>query len=122
MNKENIFPFMLARIAGISFDEIEKLSSKKLNDTILGIDLEKKNLKRIAESLNNELYALIQSSSSNFQKVLLNIKRDVFNNRDIKENELAFVKEILPLNIEHQISSYSKIKGAISGKTNKYYC
>jgi len=113
MTKLKIFPDMLYRIGGDSFDIIKSLEytvSKKEYTKIKELSSE---LNTSINEINNELYVIISASTDkNLQNKLLNLKRDIFNRRDVKSIDPEIQKKINASLLE-KINLYSGLKDAI---------
>jgi hypothetical protein len=114
MTKLKIFPNMLYRIGGDSFDIIKPLEYTVSREEYNKIKELSAQLDTIIDRINDELYSLISASNDKvIQNKLLNLKRDIFNKRDIKEIDSA-VKDKLDTSVLEKINLYSGLKDKIS--------
>ncbi|MGF1671450.1 MAG: lantibiotic dehydratase [Balneolaceae bacterium] len=100
-----IFPHTLVRIAGSPFDDLEDL---RIQSSIAG-EFYEVNTKRekMKTKINEELYEYIGSlTDTDQQNLLLNLKRDIYNDRVATEKELSGVTGILPKRITDAILEY----------------
>ena len=100
-----IFPHTLVRVAGSSFDDLENL---RIQSTLAEEFFElRKEKEAIKTRINDDLYNYIGSlTDTDRQNLLLNLKRDIYNDRVESEKELAGVTGILPKRILEIILEY----------------
>lgn len=95
----NVFPYTLIRIANGNIKELEKLV---FSDTCTSVSHKmfrlEKDLKQEKENVSERLFQLIkENESSPHIKLLLNLKRDIFNGRFLKvEKSFLQVNECFP--------------------------
>jgi hypothetical protein len=88
---------MLLRVCGGTFNELESLElseSSELLENILDI---KKNIQELRMTLSDAMFEIIQTRNDDpaTQKKLLNIKRDVFNGKNLSEAKVLFLHKHL---------------------------
>ena len=88
-----LFPHMLLRVCGGSFNELESLTLNETKELLEKIHQLKNEIKSLRTSLSDELFNIIQSKNDDppVQKKLLNIKRDVFNGKNLSEAKVEFL-------------------------------
>ena len=102
-----IFPDIIVRIAGGSFDKFQQLAPVELNKLVEIIQIEKQKKTILAEQLNNEIYQLMPSiQCADAQKQILNIKRDVFNGRSLNFSKIESLNQYLTEQIYLQFQEY----------------
>ena len=83
----DIFDFSIVRIAARSLNELFTIEQKSLSNLCADINLLKKNKIAQIEQVCEQLYLEIkQSNNTDNQKKLLNLKRDIYNERYKIEN------------------------------------
>lgn len=107
----NIFPKALVRIGGISFDKIEQMNSielKEYNEHIFDLIIRKEKKK---ETFTRDLLQLIQVTEDHKnQNLLQNFRRDLFNNRVIKESTFKKIEFLLSDDLKQQLTTYLQKK------------
>lgn len=122
-NGIDIFRHILFRIAGESFLVFEhhkpvyqniKITSKKLID----LDAEKKKQK---VDFCDTLFPFIKESENDtVRKVLINLKRDVFNERNISEENKRKINALLTDELREKYNKYNSLIELISEENLKY--
>lgn len=106
--KTKVFEYVFGRKGGVSFDLLQTLETFD-SSNFIAFDKVDALYRIIKEELNISLYNYIgKSQNRNIQNLLLNIKRDVFNNRDIKKYSDSFI--LLDDNITKSIQQYIEIQ------------
>lgn len=108
----NIFPYFILRITGGSFDNIIKLNIIASKNYSNEIEKQLEVFKEIQSSLNNNLYHAIQSAKKENQNYLLNLKRDIYNGKNISsliDRAQEIVTDELKLNLTNYNILYLKI-------------
>jgi len=110
-----VFPHILVRIGGGSFEQIEKLVPAKTKQLAQSILEEKDKCSLLVEDINKTIYQLMPTiTSPEVQKKLLNIKRDVFNKRDVQISKIDAISEHIPELIYSPLLEYIKSMGKIN--------
>jgi hypothetical protein len=103
-----LFPYVLTRYSGGSFYDFENL---KINDSCKLIDQLhqlKIQLRNIKNEISDAIHPLIPSFNEkpDIQKQLINLRRDVFNERAIKDDKIKLATEVLNQEIINNLSEY----------------
>lgn len=81
-----VFPYILIRIGGESIEALGSLNQSDCNKLLIRKALLSKRKEELKYVLCEQLYKEISvATNSNYQKKLLNLKRDIFNFREIKQ-------------------------------------
>jgi hypothetical protein len=84
-----LFPFVLARVAGAPFESLEKNKLKKLNEQTEKLYNLTNGLIELQLSLSEELFSFFNKLNDYEQKkVVLNVKRAIYNGRNIDQKNL----------------------------------
>lgn len=106
-----LFPNVLIRLSGGSMDDIASTNAVKTEEILNKIYSIRTKIDELKEEINNELYSFISSQSdSNIQKGLLNLKRDVYNERDAAPQSYEGVKQHLNKMLDTSIAEFLKLK------------
>ena len=109
-----LFPHILIRISGGAFEQLESLNLKESLRIIDDICKLKKSLAHVKEKISQQLYQIIpQTKDPKIQNLLLNFRRDIFNERDISSGDLDDIITNLPASINIDIKKYLGKKGCI---------
>lgn len=102
-----LFPHVLVRIGGGTFDHLEKMDFAPLSrqsDELRQRGEEKESHKaRLSERL---LAYIRQATDSRAQNALQNVRRDLFNDRSVKPAVLAEVRQLLPPGLGRELDEY----------------
>lgn len=103
-----IFPHILVRIGGNSYDFLSSGMTFNalgvLTDFILNKEIQ---FKEVSNELSKRLYDFIGSTKdTSIQNFVLNIRRDIFNAREIKEEKIEICSEVLPHSIKTMLDKY----------------
>lgn len=102
-----LFPHVLMRISGGPFRELESLNMHKSVDAVKNIIAEKEKKKILKDKLSDELFSFIQQvTDPRQQNLVLNIRRDIFNNRKVSAGKIKEVEEILSDEIKKGLQDY----------------
>lgn len=105
-----IFPHVLMRVSGGPFQELESLNTTESIEAIKKIVEEKAKKNLLKEKLSNDLFSFIQQvTDSRQQNLLLNIRRDIFNNRKVSTEKIKEAHEILPEEIKKDLKEYLSV-------------
>jgi hypothetical protein len=106
-----LFPYILVRVSGGGFEQLETLNAKDSFHQVKEIFQIKEQLKKIKEKISDELYQFIpQEKDHNVQNLLLNCRRDIFNERDIPTDKLDNIIAHLPKSLNEDLKNYLRIK------------
>ncbi|UCH93775.1 MAG: lantibiotic dehydratase [Candidatus Aminicenantes bacterium] len=109
------FPHVLIRVSGGDFEQLESLNLKESLQPINDIRQLKEKLGEVKQDLSQQLYDMIpQIKDARLQNMLLNIRRDVFNERDIPADTLNEITSHLPDPLNEDLKNYLKIKDTIN--------
>lgn len=104
----SVFPHVLLRVAGGSFEELEKLNAPQSCELLEEIESLRGQLSAEKETLCDELHKLIGASLEIKKKLrLINVRRDLFNERPIKACNL-------PYQLNSKFSNYIKIQAQVT--------
>jgi hypothetical protein len=110
-----LFPHAMIRISGGPF---EKLESLNLVDSIQLIDAiidRKQKLAPLKQAISDELYQVIpQQQDPALQNLLVKIRRDIFNERNIPTEKIAQITPHLPAPLAELIENYRFLKEEIN--------
>ncbi len=110
-HKLKLFPNVLIRLSGGSMDALASLNAVKTDKVLENIYSVRENIDRLKNAVNDEIYSFIsQQSDNNVQKALLNLKRDVFNEREAAPQSYEVVKGSLNESINNHVKEYLKSK------------
>ncbi|MDF9799370.1 hypothetical protein OKW21_004633 [Catalinimonas alkaloidigena] len=109
-----IFPHILARIGGKPYECLEQMQTDKLPDIAKKVIALESVAAKLKQELSDHLYSLIgRTDDPAAQNFLLNLRRDVFNNRSVKNKVLQHSLTLLPqatyTMLERYISTHSAI-------------
>ncbi len=104
----NLFPYFLCRIGGESYEELAKLDlSPEFLARIDGILAAQKELNADKEIVCDLLHGHIATETdSRQQNQLLNLKRNIFNNKTLREKDLNDLHEIVSPTVLQKLSNY----------------
>lgn len=99
-----IFPHILLRIGGGHFEKLERLNVQVREDVFSASE----NLEKIKTDLTEHLYSSIPTLTDNaLQNTLLNLRRDLFNNRNIDQQKLtASISGQISTELQNLIDKY----------------
>ncbi len=117
----DLFPYTLARIGGDTFDRWQQIQFPKTNKALNELIELKREVKRRKESLCKELLQHIRSLQDNsVQNNIQNVRRNVFNDRRVKDKELNKIRAHLPIDLLNELTEYLKKAQEISSKNSSY--
>jgi len=115
-----LFPHILVRVSGGAFEQLETLNLKKSLQTVNEIHQLKKSLTELKEKISQRLYQTIpQRNDPKARNLLLNFRRNIFNDRYIPADALDKVISYLPKGLKENLKSYFKIKESIGHMREK---
>lgn len=115
-----LFPHAMIRIGGGTFDKLEILNIADSTRTTDEIFNRKKNLDALEQNISDELYPIIpEQKDPSLQNLLVKIRRDIFNGRDIPVEKMKMIEPHLPAPLVGQIHDYRRIKEEIDGLWNR---
>jgi hypothetical protein len=102
-----LFPFFLSRVGGDSFEQFTSQNSSNLNDLLHEFDTCERRISELkivtSQCLFNHIRSLSESKQQNF---LQNIRRDIFNDRKIKTEQVEKACQILPKEIAITLTQF----------------
>ncbi len=102
-----LFPHVLIRVAGGPFESLERLRLPETAQIANEIHVHKTSIKRLKERLSEALYEVIGAQTDNAIRVsLINLRRDIFNEREVPLETLAQVGPHLPQEVYAAIKQY----------------
>jgi len=116
-----IFPHILARIGGNSFDILEDLDSPSLFHassaiTSLRQDKEQHKIKLCARLLEFNQ----RQDDTKIQNILQNLRRDLYNNRTIKPGLLSSSLALIPGELYQELAGYLELSRRIDEREEKF--
>lgn len=113
----NIFPYSLVRLGGESFEQWAQMNTDLLTQEVVSITKLKEDRKNKKEQFCDQLFLFIeQLEDATHQNLLQNLRRDLFNNRKIKNNKLNKSKEILSSELNKELDSYLALSLTIKSR------
>ena len=110
-----LFPHSMIRISGGPFDKLETLN---ITDSIALIDTiytHKKDQDTLKQSISDELYAVIPTlNDPAVQNLLVKIRRDIFNRRNISPGKIKKITPHLPESLKNNIEKYRRTNDKIN--------
>lgn len=102
-----LFPYALIRLGGGSYEEWSKFSFPKSNDVVEEIYKLKLKQEHEKNVLCDNLFEFISNSKDpDVQNIVQNLRRDVFNERKLKNSKVNKALEVLPSALSEKLQSY----------------
>jgi lantibiotic biosynthesis protein len=102
-----IFPHVLMRIAGGPFSELQALNVHEVLNIVRKIFEQKEKKELLKTKLSEALFSAIQQfETSKQQNVILNIRRDIFNDRKISAEKIKEAEHILSDDIKSELKTF----------------
>lgn len=123
-NRIDVFPHVLVRIAGESFQLFQQLECTKTNHIVEELYAIDKTIATLGGQLSDVLFSIISGSEPTVQKKLLNIKRDVFNGRKLSDEKFLALQDLVPEEYHGLISAYQSAhmsKSELSARGEQSY-
>ncbi len=112
-----LFPYSLIRVGGETFDNWSQLEVDQLSEFSSELSKLYEKREQFKEKLCDDLMSFIQSSSDQLvQNAVQNVRRDIFNGRKLKNSKLNKAKEVLPDNLNADLSDFLKSAEVIKEK------
>jgi hypothetical protein len=109
-----LFPHAMIRIGGGTFDKMETLNITDSTRTIDEIFSLKEKLDTLKQTLSDELYSIIpELKDSTLQNLLVKMKRDIFNGRDLRDEKINMIEDYLSAPLVRQIRDYCRFREEI---------
>lgn len=110
-----LFPYVLIRTGGGSFDEIRPLNNGiRSAELFAQIQSKEREKEKLQQRLSDELYKVIRAlDDAKAQNIVLNLRRDVFNGKNAKWER---AEPFLPDEIVRQLEEYRDIIASIAAK------
>lgn len=103
----DIFPHVLIRIAGGPFEKFQELTLQNSIETVDRIQELESTLEEIGTALSDMLYDLVPSvTNSGIRSKLIQLRRDVFNQRIITKDVLDYVRPYLSDDLLEKLINY----------------
>jgi len=110
-----LFPQVLVRVSGGPFEILEALSLTEATRIVEEIDHCEKQIAVLKQKLSDALYIVIQSLKDPYARVsLLNIKRDIYNERTISRENLLLSTSHLSTDLAQFLAEYLQLKKKVS--------
>ncbi len=117
----NVFSYSLLRIAGSPFEDILPFIKSHLDELLLDMDLLENKINQLKNSLSNQLLLAIKSQEENKVKNLLqNFRRDIYNDRTIKQANWETVKIYLSKDLIKAYINLNYLKKELSASGDKW--
>ncbi|MBL6449547.1 lantibiotic dehydratase [Fulvivirga sp. 29W222] len=105
-----LFPYALIRVGGDSFEEWARLKFPESDEIVNAICELHQKQKESKEVLCDSLFEFISSSkSAEVQNIVQNLRRDIFNERKLKNSKLNKALEVLPQLLKEDLQSYVQL-------------
>ncbi len=116
-----IFPYSLIRLGGESYEQWARMDSSSISKAVFEIIELKKKQKEIKENLCDKLFTFIESlEEQTDQNIIQNVRRDLFNERKVKNNNLNKAREVLTSDLKKAVDDYLKLVSSVKTKVNSY--
>jgi len=109
-----LFPYSLIRIGGELFEDWDQLETSELESFFL--DLSDRHAKRIDKknTLCDKLMIFIRDAEDTAtQNAVQNVRRDIFNERKVKNSKLNKAKDVLPEELKIQLDEYLEFQQSL---------
>jgi hypothetical protein len=115
-----LFPHVLIRVGGGSFDRFETLNTSKVVQFANDIHVREERIRQLKNKICDALHELISSiNDAKVQNALLNLKRDLFNERNIVAQRIDAIAAHLPTAIHDELRNYLRVKNEIQRLWNE---
>jgi hypothetical protein len=112
---DSLFPHVLVRLGGSSYNALEALKQSDLEETLSGLIRFEQKRTRQKETLCEELLEFIRTlDDTQAQNQVQNVRRDLYNGRKIKAGKLKKALQWMPEELQNAVQRY--LKGAEKGK------
>ncbi|MEL6562201.1 MAG: lantibiotic dehydratase, partial [Bacteroidota bacterium] len=102
-----LFPYSLIRIGGESFEDWDRLDASELVDFFQELSDSHQTKTDKKNKLCDDLMEFIRGvEDQGAQNAIQNVRRDIFNNRKVKNNKLNKAKEVLSDELNAQLDDY----------------
>lgn len=110
-----LFPHVLIRVGGGSFEKLQKLDLIESIEAVNEVIQQKDSLEKSKQKICDDLFILIQSQNENpsLQKNLLNLKRDIFNERNISAEKYLALGSFFGEEFKRQLKEYEEQKARL---------
>ncbi|MFA0962291.1 lantibiotic dehydratase [Roseivirga sp. BDSF3-8] len=112
-----VFPHVLIRTGGGTFEKLQRLNADK--SVALAKEISELRQKKAAdkEALSDSLMEFIKGLENNdYQKLLTNIRRDIYNDRNLKQEDLDAAKDILNAQQTDELKDYLALEEKLAAK------
>lgn len=112
-----LFPYSLIRIGGESFEDWDKLDASELVNFFKGLSDGHQTKTDKKNKLCDDLMDFIRDlEDQNDQNAIQNVRRDIFNERKVKNSKLQKAREILTDELRAQLDQYLQFKVELKEK------
>lgn len=114
-DKMKLFPHAMIRISGGPFEKLEALNLVDSIQIINAIIDRKEKMGPLKQTISDELYHIIpQQQDPALQNLMVKIRRDIFNERNISAEKISRITPHLPTPLAGQIENYRLLKEEIN--------
>ena len=115
-----LFPYLLARIGGGSYDHFTKVDYTELTNRVQRFLTQKEEKKQLKEQLCAHLLDCLKSlPDQKLQNQVLNLRRDIFNQRPVKSSALAITQQYLPGVLITELQHYLTFAAQLQAEEEK---
>lgn len=105
-----LFPDVLIRVSARPFPKLESLTLRNTSTILTELETTRAGLEILKNTLSDALHSLIgQITDSVLQNRLLNLRRDIFNNRPISAYFTPELQQVYTTQLAQQLNSYTEI-------------
>jgi hypothetical protein len=109
-----VFPYILTRIGGGSFKNITQIDTSHLLHSLQKLQAMQEQKESAKQELCDTLLTYIKTlADPKAQNQIQNVRRDIFNNRPLKENALRQASQHLPVALATSLDTYLALLGSI---------
>lgn len=112
-----LFPYALIRLGGDTYEQWSALHFPKSNSVVEEIFRLKIEQQQKKELLCDDLFGFISSNNDpNVQNVVQNLRRDIFNERKLKNSKVANTLEVLPEHLKASLNEYLNLVKSLKAR------
>ncbi|UII30240.1 lantibiotic dehydratase family protein [Fulvivirga ulvae] len=117
-NTMQLFPYALIRVGGDSFEEWSRLNFPASNEIVREIYRLTLKQAESKEALCDSLFEFISNSDNpEIQNTVQNLRRDIFNERRLKNSKINKAAEVLPQLLKESLEGYIALLKELKEKT-----
>ncbi len=106
-----VFPYVLIRVAGGTFERFESLNAASSVEIIIALRNLRPTINQLKNQLSESLHNIIPSiGETSVRGNIIKIRRDIYNDRVVSQKQLDHVAPFLPNEINMDIQQYIVIK------------